>query len=211
MEIYSCCCSSTWFILIAVYSSLYESTSIYRFSGWSTWQLFLFFPPPNNATMNICHFYAYTCEFFRAVFFTECVVTYLWVMNSNRWVATTLKKSKIEYIENDQNMFPMVRGVTISRNFFQLRGDTVYFDSPLLYNWNKFREIKLTVWVMVDLGTGLLRWKPCVSLAFLELARFLFQVYWFTLLWVFKLKSSRENRPQGQMEAREFKKKKKKA
>lgn len=64
----------------------------------------------------------------------ECVMTYLWVMNSNQWITTTLKKSKIEYIGKYQNIFPMVRGVTISRNLFHLQGDTVYFDSPLLYN-----------------------------------------------------------------------------
>lgn len=45
--------------------------------------------------MDIYHFYACMCEIFRAVFFTECVVTHLWVINSNQWVATGTGEKKI--------------------------------------------------------------------------------------------------------------------
>lgn len=80
-----------------------------------------------------CHFCAYTCEVFRAVFFSDGVVTILWGMNSNQWVAITLEKNlnRIEYIGKYQNMLSMVRGVTISLNLFQWRGDRVYFDHPI--------------------------------------------------------------------------------
>lgn len=66
-------------------------------------------------------------------------------------------------------MFPIVR-VTVSLNLFQLQGDTVYIDTQLPCNWNKFNEIKLTVWVMVNLGMDLVGGRLCVSLILRELA-----------------------------------------
>lgn len=151
------------------------------------------------------------CEVFRAVFFMECAVTYSWVIHSNQWVATSIEKkerNRIECIRKYQNMWPTVRRGNVTLNLFQLEGDIVYSDTQLPWNWNKFNEIKHDVWVMVNPGMDLLGWQLCVSLALQELAQFLFQVYQFTLLWVFKSKSSRENGPQGQMEAREWVRKK---
>lgn len=52
------------------------------------------FSSPKQCENEMHHFYAYTCEVLRAVFSSEGVVNHSWVMDSNQWVATTLKKNE---------------------------------------------------------------------------------------------------------------------
>lgn len=87
-----------------------------------------------------------------------------------------LKKMKYDVLENIRICGPWQEEVNVTLNLFQWEGDTAYSDIQWPCNWNKFNEIKLAAWIMDLLGLQL-----CVSFALRELAKFLFQMYQFTL------------------------------